>query len=214
MRLAFRQLERWDHLGLLAPTCVALAYLAWLTMGDTLLGTALVIGALLLAVPTAVRELRDWWRSERPFDLAFPQEPFSFDGRRKPFAHTRTLGLGRSILTVVLCPRIQSNISRFNVRFVNLEPTSYGQTWVDAPPHKVRIVGVRVREVDQRHDFQFSANPDGVGGIMVELGAPREWHAGSLLWLELDVESDAAWLGYLSFDGTADGNRKIRAAPR
>jgi hypothetical protein len=151
-------------------------------------------------------------RQRHPFSMRLSDQPIGVLGDDPPgkrtYRRSRLLSVGDSALTICVTTSVATNVSRFDLRFVERR----NARWGDAPPGKIRITDIRVPEWDgeaeRERDFvgpnSVEREPNGVGGFIVSTRRPKTWVVGQLLWIEIKVQADAPWSGYLSFEGRTD----------
>ena len=153
------------------------------------------------------------WRKNHPFSMWFSEEPFDIAppirGTRK-IKKSLKLPTGASRITIILRTKFVANGSPFNLKFVKTRFWRFGLESLLRGP--VRITQISVPEWENEAEAErdiigantVTAQSDDFGGFTVSTRMPKQWMVGQPLWIELQMEADEPWSGYLSFKGHTD----------
>jgi hypothetical protein len=178
------------------------------TLGDLLAVTSPIA---LAAIAAMIR----FWKRRHPFSFLFPDQPIDIaledELRGRTYHRAKTLPHGHSTILIELRTRIPTNATPFDIRFVELR-------WFrsrSVSPQKIRVRTISIprwtAEAVMERDATGPNVPEmtfnSVGGVAVATRIPKHWVAGERLMVELGVEANCTWRGYLSFRANADGRR-------
>lgn len=153
------------------------------------------------------------WRKKHPFSMRFSEEPFYIAPPvqiKRKINKSLRLSTGKSRITIILRTKFATTGTPFNLRFVKTRFWRFGPTSLLTGP--VRITQITVpewdNEADAERDFTgpntVMVQSDDFAGFTVSTRKPKQWMVGQPLWIELQIEADESWSGYLSFEGHTD----------
>jgi hypothetical protein len=96
--------------------------------------------------------------------------------------------------------RIPVTIKRLNVRFVERNWLSWWR-FKDAPTNEIEVLEIGYPDFRIPYNkLWFLRDPDNVGGRDGIFRQPREWAAGEVLDIDVEVIPHKIWRGYLSLE--------------